>query len=193
MTNIPDLHHRKSIRLQGYDYSQDGAYFITICAKNREHLFGKIITDGRGTTSCAPTEIGEIAMKCWHEIPKHYPSVILDEFVLMPNHIHGILFLSNKNVGAQDVVPVHGENRFHKIIPGSIGAIVRGYKIGVTKWYRENIVPVQNIENQKMILQQIWQRNYYEHIIRNEKSLYAIREYIINNPLNWEKDELFEK
>ena len=147
--------------------------------------------DGRGTIFCAPTEVSRIAKQCWDEIPRHYPFVTTDAFVVMPNHVHGILFLNSNNVGvqnvigAQDIVPLR-VNRFQKIIPGSIGAIIRGYKIGVTKWYRANAVKEKNI-----LPLQIWQRNYYEHMIRDESELQRIREYIINNPANWEKDELY--
>jgi len=83
----PDIHHRRSIRLKGYDYSQNGAYFVTICTHNRECLFGKIV-DGEMCIN----EWGKIAKRCWLEIPQHYPNVSLDEFVIMPNHIYGILF-----------------------------------------------------------------------------------------------------
>ena len=83
----PDTHHRRSIRLKGYDYSQDGAYFVTICTHNIECLFGKIV-DGEMRIN----EWGKIAERCWLEIPQHYPNVSLDEFVIMPNHIYGILF-----------------------------------------------------------------------------------------------------
>ena len=206
----PDIHHRKSIRLKGYDYSQEGAYFVTICTQNRECMLGEIkngkmiLNDG-----------GVIVKKYWNEIPKHYPIVILDEFVVMPNHVHGIIIInrdnvgvndyspkninandySPKNVGANDYSPKNitaNDNLSRSIrandnsplqingTSNSLGAIVRGFKIGVTKWFRTN---------SGIII--VWQKNYYEHIIRNEKSLNAIREYIINNPDNWEKDEMY--
>jgi REP element-mobilizing transposase RayT len=119
-------------------------------------------------------EYGKIVQRCWLEIPQHFPNVRLDEFIIMPNHIHGIIVINN-DVGVQNFEPL--QNKYQKIIPRSIGSIVRGFKIGVTKWFRENT----NIYT-------VWQRNYYEHIIRNEKELNEIRKYIINNPLKWELD-----
>ncbi len=182
----PEKHHRHSIRLKYYDYSQPGAYFITICTHNRVCLLGKI-KNGQMILN----KFGMIAKQCWLDIPSHYPNVKLDEFVIMPNHIHGIIVIKNvgvqniepnKNiVGVQNIEPQHNieplQNKYQKIIPCSIGSIVRGYKIGVTKWFLQNT----NIVN-------VWQRNYYEHIIRNEREFNKIREYIINNPLKWELD-----
>lgn len=186
----PNIHHRRTIRLKGYDYNQNGVYFITICLQDRKCLFGKIIDDKcRGERFFAPTEAGQIAKQCWLEIPQHYPNVILNDFIIMPNHIHGILVINNdilpvhddwaKNLSpvhddrAKDFSPLRGPSR-------TIGAIVRGYKIGVTKWFRQNTD-----------IYDAWQRNYYEHIIRNEKSMEKIREYVINNYYTWEKDILF--
>ena len=161
----PKIHHRKSIRLKGYDYSQNGTYFVTLCTQNREYLFGKIEKD-----EMVLNEAGKGAQLCWYEIPKHYPYVVLDTFIVMPNHIHGIIMIDNP-VGANNHSPLQsGTSK-------TIGAIVRGYKIGVTKLLANYSV---------------WQRNYYEHIIRNENSLNIVREYIITNPQNWEKDELYK-
>jgi putative transposase len=160
---------RRSIRLKEYDYAQHGAYFVTICTENRECLFGNII-DGKMRLN----EAGNIAETCWKKIPLHYPSVMLDEYIVMPNHIHGILSINNPSESTQNT------NKFQKIISGSIGAIVRGYKTGVTKWFRANT----NIF-------MVWQRNYYEQVIRDEADLNHIREYIIYNPTNWKDDELF--
>lgn len=200
------VHNRQSIRLPWYDYSQNGAYFVTICTQNKELLFGEIIQGtkyGEGTKCSVPTveltDFWKIAEQCWHEIPHHYPDVELDAFVVMPNLIHGIICMygyndknvSRSGVGAQNSVPrVQNieplrENAYKKIISWSLGSIIRGYKIGVTKWCRnvsgraQNIVPLQ-----------IWQRNFYEYIIRNEEDLNRIREYIMNNPVNWMEDEM---
>ncbi len=176
----PEKHHRRSIRLKGYDYSQPGAYFITICTKNRKFLFGNVI-NGKMILNDA----GQIAQKCWLEIPNHYPNVILDEFIIMPNHIHGIIII---NVGANNNSPPHINNNppqqpsLFRSPSGTIGSIIRGFKIGVTKWFRQNTD-----------IYDVWQRNYYEHIIRNEQELNKIREYIINNPLKWELDKNYSK
>ena len=93
----PDKHHRRSIRLQGYDYSQRGAYFITLCTKNREHLFGEILNG-----EIQLNEFGKITQQCWLEIPNHFPHVQLDKYIIMPNHIHGIIVL----VGAKNFSPL---------------------------------------------------------------------------------------
>ncbi len=195
----PQIHHRRSIRLKGYDYSRAGAYFITIRTQKGKCLFGEII-DGQMVLNGA----GRAAEKCWDDIPGHFPHVALDAFVVMPNHVHGILIIIDENVGTQNP---DGQNAWAKNIgaknigaknfsplpepPGppkplnkpprgtskTIGSVIRGFKIGVTKWMRQNTE-----------FYQIWQRNYYEHIIRDENDLNRIREYIANNPLKWEMD-----
>ncbi|MFQ5713870.1 MAG: transposase [Candidatus Scalinduaceae bacterium] len=169
----PVLHHRRSIRLKDYDYSQQGGYFVTICARNRELLFGRIAEE-----KMLLNDAGKFANKCWLEIPEHFLHVTLDEFIVMPNHIHGIIIIDTMgNVGVQNFEPLHKQNKYQQIIPKSIGSIIRGFKIGVTKWFRKNT----NIYN-------VWQRNYYEHIFRNEDGLNRIRECIINNPIQWQFD-----
>ena len=107
----PKKYHRRSIRLKKYDYSQPGNYYITICTYNREELFGVI---RRGTIFCALNEIGKIAKKFWEEIPQHYPYVDLNEYIVMPNHIHGILVIDK---WVQNIEPL--QNKFQKTIPGS--------------------------------------------------------------------------
>jgi len=195
----PAIHHRKSIRLRGYDYSRNGLYFITICTYNRECLFGEIMDK-----EMMLNDAGKIANECWLNIPEHFPNAILHEHVVMPNHVHGIIELSDtamtvdeNNVGVQDAgeqtVGVQNfeplppapspptpspQNQFQHIIPRSIGSIVRGYKIGVTKFFRDNTD-----------IYHVWQRNYHEYIIRSEQSYLRISEYIINNPKMWENDK----
>lgn len=172
--------NRHSLRLKDYDYSSAGAYFITICTKDRACIFGEI-TDGELRLN----EFGKIVENFWLEIPEHYPMVELDEYIIMPNHIHGIVFIPDC-VGVQDFEPLQQKlqsdilkkNRFQHIIPRSIGAIIRGFKIGVTKWFRNNTNIVF-----------VFQRNFYEHIIRDEPDLNRIREYIVNNPARWQDDE----
>ena len=179
MTDNPAVHRRRSIRLQGYDYAQAGAYFVTLCAWNREYLFGDII-DGKMVLNNA----GQIAKQCWQDIPAHFPKVALDEFVIMPNHVHGILYIvgssqevgGEPNVGAKDFSPLPRPRGTSK----TLGSIVRGFKIGVTKWMRQHTTT-----------RNVWQRNYWEHIIRNETELDHLREYIQNNPAKWELDSLY--
>ncbi|MGR3302436.1 MAG: transposase [Candidatus Scalindua sp.] len=161
------VHKRKSIRLKGYDYSQQGMYFVTVCTNNHHFLFGPIAEERMILNNA-----GRFANKCWLEIPEHFPHVVLDEFIIMPNHIHGIIIINDINVGANNYSPLQ-INQFRSPSK-TIGSMIRGFKIGVTKWFRKNT----NVYN-------VWQRNYYEHIIRNERKLNKIREYIINNPLKW--------
>jgi REP element-mobilizing transposase RayT len=158
--------------LPGYDYSRTGCYFITICSFNQEPIFGKI-EDGKTVLS----NIGEIVAKYLEEIPEHFDNVFVDEYIIMPNHIHIIITI----VGVQYIEPLQIEplqNKYQKIIPKSIGSIVRSYKASVTRWCRENC-----------FIKFKWQRNYFEHIIRNDEDYIRIREYIRNNPLQWELDE----
>lgn len=197
MSYNPKIHHRRSIRIQGYDYSQEGLYFITICTHNRECLFGNVGVVGvKNLEPLQPqpstmilNDAGHVANECWLKIPEHFPKVVLHEHIVMPNHVHGIIEI----VRVEDFQPLHDirkRNEFQKIIPRSVGSIVRGYKIGVTKWFRSN-VGVQNVGVQDFepLPQPIWQRNYHEHIIRNEKSYQIISDYILHNPEKWEQDK----
>jgi len=165
-----DKHHRRSLRLQGYDYTREGAYFVTVCIQDRACLFGDV-SDGEMILNDA----GLMAEKCWRCIPAHFPHVALDEFVVMPNHIHGILSIIVP-VGAKNISPLHSQQMHGP--SKTIGSAIRGFKIGVTKWMRQNTT-VHNV----------WQRNYYEHIIRDENDLNRIRQYIIGNPSRWTEDE----
>ncbi|MFA5984901.1 MAG: transposase [Methylococcaceae bacterium] len=191
MTYRPNSHHRKSIRLQGYDYSQAGMYFITLCTHDRLPLFGEIVE-----AEMILNNAGIEAEKCWCAIPEHFPSVTLNEFVIMPNHIHGIIAIAANYVGANNYLPLNDgtgsgakdllrlhSNKLQPLKHGTsrtIGSIVRGFKIGVTKWYRANTD-----------VHDVWQRNYYEHIIRSEDSYLKIAEYIQNNPLQWQEDNYY--
>lgn len=148
-----NLSKRKNIRLKYYDYSKDGTYFITICTKNRIEILGKIKEDA----NCIElTKEGNIARQYIKEIEKIYKNIIIDEYVIMPNHIHIILIIGNKS-------------------EVTISRVIKQYKMYVSK----------------KIEKCIWQKLFYEHIIRNEKEYYAIKEYIRNNIINWRKDEYF--
>jgi len=174
----PARHHRRSIRLKNYDYSQPGAYFITIVTHQREKLFGDVING-----EMRLNDAGKIARQCWWDIPRHFPHVKLDEFVIMPNHIHGILIFvaagtKNDIAGAKNFSPLQSQSSNMPKSPSrTVGSVVRGFKIGVTKWFRQN-TDVYNV----------WQRNYYEHIVRNKTELRRIRQYILQNPKRWAKD-----
>jgi len=186
----PEKHHRCSIRLKDYDYSQVGAYFITICTYNRECLFGEILN---GETKL--NDAGQMIHTVWNELPRHYIGVEVDEFVVMPNHIHGIIVL---NVGAgpracpdkgqSELQPREGRPRGGQpqgVAPTlSLPDVAHRFKSLTTAHYRFGVT--QN--GWPPFPGKLWQRNYYEHVIRNENDLNEIREYIINNPLKWELD-----
>ena len=161
---------RKSIRIKDYDYSSNGFYFITINSYKGYMIFGDFI-DGEIILN----EAGKIAEKYWLEIPKYYPKVTLHNFVVMPNHIHGIIEIKNSYKEEFE------KNRFQKVVSGSIGAIVRGYKTGVTKWFRKN----SDIYN-------VWHKNYYDILIRDDEMFIKISNYIEDNPKNWEKETLVD-
>jgi len=166
------LHRRRSIRLPGYDYSQAGAYFITIVTQDRACLFGDVV-DGE----MRPNPCGRIVQATWNGLPRHYPAIVLDEFVVMPNHIHGIITLMDvpQNVGAGlKPAPTDTTAKRH-----GLPEIIRALKTFSAR--RANALRGTSGTP-------LWQRNYYEHIIRNEESLNRIREYIVNNPIQWDLD-----
>ena len=167
-----------SNRLQGFDYGSHGMYFVTICTKDRMHYFGEIANTPPGveTGNCPSlrmTEVGNIAQQCCMEIPQHYPFVVLDEFVIMPNHTHGILFfnLPDKTDWTPNVFGVQSKN---------LGAVIRAYKSSVKRYANQNQIEFD------------WQSRFHDHIIRDEREYHAIKNYIINNPQNWNKDKFNE-
>lgn len=176
--------NRRSVRLYGYDYSQDGLYFVTLCVQDRACLFGRV-EDG----ILKLNKLGKIAEQCWMDIPNHYPHIKLHEYVIMPNHIHGILEIDEYiPVGAKNLSP---ENDIEFRSPSkTIGSVIRGFKIGVTKWYKQNYLRANNY-SPLPIGKSIWQRNYYEHIIRDERGHFDITEYIENNHFNWKTDNYY--
>lgn len=167
-----EIHHRRSIRLSGYDYAQSGAYFVTICTQNRACLFGSV-TGGKVRLNDA----GRIIQSMWSELPGRFSQVDADRFVVMPNHIHGIFV-----VGAQFIAPsssgmVEDAARGAMNHAPTVGEIIRTYKAVSTRMIRSTI----SVDFR-------WQRNYYEHIVRNEESLNRIRQYIVDNPIRWDSD-----
>jgi putative transposase len=173
MNYNPDIHHRRSIRLRGYDYTRAGAYFLTACTYARECLFGQIAGGDLHLSA-----YGLIALECWQSIPEHCPSVDLDAFVVMPNHVHGILVLADD---AARLSSAPDRERFGKPVAGSLATVMRLYKAAVTRRINE----LHNTPDTP-----VWQRNYYEHIIRDQASLNRIRAYIAANPSRWEADQL---
>ena len=179
MVYNPKVHHRRSIRLRGYDYSQAGAYFVTICTQNHECLFGKIV-DREMRLNVA----GEMVERWYSELTNKFLDIECDEFVCMPNHVHFIAV----NVGADRCVR-----------PGSVPRQTRGEHIGsplhrVVQWFKtmstnEYIRGVKQ-NGWRPFAAKLWQRNYWEHIVRNEQEMNRIQEYIQNNPAQWEMDKL---
>jgi putative transposase len=170
----PDKYHRRSVRLQGYDYSQPGAYFVTICTHGQECIFGYVIDD---LMELSP--YGEMVWQTWRGLPERFERVELDQFVVMPNHVHGIVVITPPNVGAIQVGVIHElplqTQRRRMLLPRVVGYFKMNASKAINELRGTPGTPV-------------WQRNYYEHIVRNERELRAIREYILDNPLNWQLD-----
>ncbi len=174
MNYTPDLHHRHSIRIAGYDYSQAGFYFVTICTHKGSCIFGEIVN-----SEMILNEFGKIAEKEWYRTVKLRPNINLGAFVIMPNHIHGIIEIQDRR-GTTPRAPTR--ERFGKPTSNTIPTIIRGFKSSVTK--QINLL-------RKLTGVPVWQRNYYEHIIRDEISFQQITEYIRNNPMQWPDDRYY--
>lgn len=190
----PKIHHRRSIRLKGYDYSQAGAYFITVCCQDKELRFGKIEND-----KMVLNEFGTIAYNEWNQLPERFSNFELDVFQIMPNHMHGIIVL----VGAgftpaqNDKTAEASKAAANPDRTGTIGDIIGAYKslvaneclkIFKSRWVGVNIGAGVN---PAPTMGKLWQRNYYEHIIRNEQSYQTISNYIITNPSKWKDDKFY--
>ena len=161
----PDIHHRHAIRLRGYDYSRAGAYFVTICVRDRAPILGTIVEDRVDHTDC-----GRAVADCWRWLAERYPHVDLDEWIVMPNHLHGIVVIGDGDQGRSGTGPVR-----RKPLGGMVGA----FKTVSTQ--RVNLLRGRAGEP-------VWQRDFHEHIIRNEEELDRIRRYVASNPLHWALD-----
>jgi putative transposase len=197
-----------STRLQTWDYSKNGSYFITICTQNREHYFGKI-ENGNMQLS----EIGKLAEQYWIEIPNHFPYIELGNFVIMPNHIHGILIIdntkipvetrfiasnNNENNSTQFIASNNNENNETRLI-----ASLRNEKNGgfsgeknpmlndniskIIRWYKGRCT----FECRKINSDFGWQSRFHDHVIRNSKAFDTIQNYIVENPLKWKEDKFY--
>ena len=200
------VHRRRSLRLPHYDYSRAGYYFITITAHNRAHLFGEIV-GGEMVLNGA----GRMIERLWHEIPHDFANIALHEFVVMPNHIHGIIQITkpHNTVGAESIsaldpasthkhtvdqtpMIVHAPQRAEidsvptGTLKTNLSAVVQSFKRHTTLQYIHLVKTNQLPPFHK----RIWQRNYYEHVIRDDADYVRIAEYIVNNPLTWVNDRL---
>lgn len=177
----PESPHRRSIRLRGYDYTQAGAYFVTICTHEREYLLGQVVEEATVLSKC-----GHLVERSWFNLPRYFSGVELDAFMVMPNHIHGIIIIgrgeafarlygNERKFGVANASPLQP----HGTQTGSLGAIIQNFKsVSTRRVNQRNRTPGIPL----------WQRNYYEHIVRNETALNNIRRYIQANPLMWEYD-----
>ncbi len=184
----PGGRQRRSIRLKGYDYSSPGAYFITICTQYREQRFGQVVDD-----EMRLNDAGNMLQIEWLALPARFPAIELDEFVIMPNHMHGLIFITPPtSVGATLVVALqNGAGAGAGTSPAptgtnrpTLGDVIGAFKSITTDRY---IAGVRR-QGWPPFVKRVWQRNYYEHIVRNERALRAIRRYIQNNPLKWTID-----
>ncbi len=169
---------RRSLRLRGYDYSQRGAYFVTICTRNRLPIFGRVDQGRMLLNNC-----GKIATRKWEQLDKRFPEIEIDVFIVMPDHMHGIVIISDV-VRANHAGAIHELPRQEKNSPIARRRMTLPMVIG---FYKMNTAKAINIANDTRCTP-VWQRNYYEHIIRNQDSLNSIRRYIQENPNRWSID-----
>ena len=173
----------ESTRLKDYNYSRNGAYFVTICTKNSRHLFGSIVDQ-----KLIPNRQAEVVTECWLDLPAHYTNCVLDKFIIMPNHVHGIIIIDNEiaetglklnnTIVATGLKPVSTAGRVAKPYP--LSEIIRGFKTFSARRINE----YQNTRGKAF-----WQSRFFDHIIRNREELKRIRQYIIENPLKWELEK----
>lgn len=179
----PEKHHRRSIRLKGYDYSQAGAYFITICVQNRLHLFGNIED---GVMNLNPA--GQMVERWWQEVPHKFPTLEIDEYVVMPNHFHAIIVIDDQSGGSHQAgghigppLPRPPDGNRPNF---TVGTIMQWFKTMTTNEY------IRHVKQDRWtpFPGKLWQRDYFEHIVRNQESLNRIRAYIASNPATWDQD-----
>jgi REP element-mobilizing transposase RayT len=191
----PDIYHRQSIRLRGYDYSKAGSYFVTVCTKDRECLFGEIRDN-----EIVLNDAGRMVLSTWDELPKYYSGVEIDAFVMMPNHIHGIIVITNDVMPDEKMYPPAAGLRSYVgaglPCPNPDGVTKKGAGTAPLRRSLGQVVAYFKYQSTKSINQfsgtvgsRLWQCNYYEHIIRNEEELNQVREYVRNNPMQWALDE----
>jgi len=179
----PQRKNRRTIRLRGYDYSKAGAYFITICTQNRECFFGDIVNG-----EMRLNDAGEMVEKWYRELENKFPDIRCDQYIVMPNHFHGVIV----NVGADlRVCPGNAPDVYKtgEHIGSPLRAVVQWFKTMTTNEYIRGVKQY----GWSRFNGRLWQRNYYEHIVRDENELNRIREYIVNNPTQWPSDRLYPR
>ena len=196
----PTIHHRRTIRLKGYDYAQAGLYFVTICVQNKQCVFGEIVNN-----EMILNDAGKMIEKWYAELPNKFSDIALGEFVVMPNHFHAIIINTgdvrpNLCVRPDDFGQIHRLGQTHRSAPTDNDNNILGEHIGsplhrVVQWFKtmttnEYIRGVKTL-NWQPFDKKLWQRNYWEHIIRNEQLHQRIADYIVSNTSNWEKDKFF--
>ncbi|MFH1665222.1 MAG: transposase [Candidatus Omnitrophota bacterium] len=176
--------NRGTIRLKNYDYTKQGAYYVTVCVTRRKCIFGDV-RDGEMVLKDA----GRMAGEWWQKLPLHFPNIEMDEYIIMPNHLHGIIIVGAPLVGAlnDDGTGVKNDNRAGTRPAPTLGRIIGALKSITTNEYIRNV----KTRNWPPFEKRLWQRGYYEHVIRNEHDLVYIREYITTNPAKWEEDEYY--
>ena len=162
---------RHSIRMKEYDYSSPGAYFVTVVTNSHKCIFGKLIDNEMHLY-----DLGKIAQECWLQLPDHFFDIEVEPFVVMPNHLHGIIII-HENDRRGTIYRAPTTEKFGQPAVGSISTIMRTYKAAVSR-----------LATRKLGMVKIWQRNYYEHIVRNQSDLESIANYILNNPSHWSDD-----
>ena len=180
-----DIHHRRSLRWQGYDYASPGYYFVTVCTQEKECLFGSIVNNDMQLN-----DAGRMIQTVWHQLPDRFAFITTDEFIVMPNHIHGILAFRSQP--ANNEPPIDRDKhpdgeRPEGTLPETIGRIMQAFKSICTHDY------ITGVKQQgwQRFSGRLWQRNFWERVIRNELELMHIREYIHYNPAGWQTDKLY--
>jgi REP element-mobilizing transposase RayT len=165
----PHVHHRRSVRLAGYDYAQGGAYFVTICSHQKRMVFGRV-REGVAQSN----EYGRIVSECWTEIPQHFPHVDLEEWIVMPNHLHGIMVFTTDAL-ANGVLPRFGESK-----RGAVATVINRFKGAVTR----RVAKLRQEQERAAVI--VWQKGFHERVIRDAREFEMKRRYIIENPSRWQ-------
>jgi REP element-mobilizing transposase RayT len=176
-----------SARLPDWDYGANGAYFITIGTQNRKHYFGQIV-DADGESDLQLNEMGQLAARYWSEIPLHFPKVELANYVVMPNHVHGILIINQSDVNAIPSLPSPQPKR-NGGFAGDKNPMFHENISRIVRWYKGRCA----FEIHKVHAEFAWQPRFYDHIIRNAESFERIQNYIANNPRNWSDDTFYSE